>query len=136
MRRFIVLLTIGAATVIAGSATAAPPSVQILIHHQVKGCHAWAVGNGVYKATQNISAVAGTKFTVTDSDLMPHLLYQASGPKVTLHTPNMNKADAQASFRLLRKGTYVFKTKAGEDWVKGVKTSGPDNVLKLIVVVK
>ena len=137
MRRYIVLLAIGAATVLAGSAAAAPPSVQILIHHQVKGCHSWAIGTGgVYKATQHLTAVPGTKVTVTDSDLMPHLLYQVSGPRVTLHTPNMTKANAQASFKLLATGTYVFKTKAGEDWVKGVVTKGEDNVLKLVVVVK
>lgn len=136
MRRFIVLLTIGAATVLAGSAAAATPSVQISIHHQVKGCHAWAIGNGPFRATQHLAAARGTTVTVTDSDLMPHLLFQVSGPKVSLHTPNMSKPDAQASFKLLTRGTYVFKTKAGEDWVKGVKTVGEDNVLKLIVVVR
>jgi hypothetical protein len=136
LRRFIVLLAIGAATVIAGSAAAAPPSVQISIHHQVKGCHSWAIGNGLFKPTQHLTAARGTAVTITDSDLMPHLLFQVSGPKVTLHTPNMSKPDAQASFKLLTKGTYVFKTKAGEDWVKGVVTKGEDNVLKLIVVVK
>jgi hypothetical protein len=33
------------------------------------------------------------------------------------------------------KGTYVFTTKAGEDYMSGVKTIGEDNVLKLVVTV-
>ena len=32
-------------------------------------------------------------------------------------------------------GTYMLKTKAGEDYVAGVKTVGEDNVLKVKVVV-
>ena len=33
-------------------------------------------------------------------------------------------------------GTYALKTKAGEDYMAGVKTVGEDNVLKLKVIVK
>jgi hypothetical protein len=31
--------------------------------------------------------------------------------------------------------TYIFTTKAGEDYMKGVKTSGEDNILRLVVTV-
>ena len=33
------------------------------------------------------------------------------------------------------RGTYVFNTRAGEDYMKGIKTTGEDNVLKLVVTV-
>jgi hypothetical protein len=32
-----------------------------------------------------------------------------------------------------RAGTYRFTTRPGEDYVSGVKTTGPDNVLRLTV---
>jgi hypothetical protein len=32
-------------------------------------------------------------------------------------------------------GTYLFKTKAGEDYMPGVKTIGEDNILRLTVTV-
>ena len=37
---------------------------------------------------------------------------------------------------LSKPGTYVFGTKAGEDYTKGVVTKGEDNVLRLVVSVK
>ena len=138
MRRMLALLAIGAATVsaLAASAGAAPPSVQVLIRHQVKGCHAWSVGNNAFAATQRLSVAPGTMFTFTDNDVMPHQLVQLSGPKLTLHGVNMHMMSARASIQLFAKGRYVFKTKAGEDYMNGVKTIGEDNVLKLIVTVK
>jgi plastocyanin len=81
-------------------------------------------------------AAPGTTLQFTDNDVMPHQLVQVSGPKVALRTPSMNKPGAHASLRLGSKGTYVFKTKAGDDWMSGMKTVGPDNVLKLVVVVR
>jgi hypothetical protein len=42
---------------------------------------------------------------------------------------------AQAKVFFAKKGTYRFKTKAGEDYMSGMKTVGPDNVLRLTVVV-
>ena len=35
-----------------------------------------------------------------------------------------------------RAGTYVFKTKPGEDYMAGFKTVGEDNVLTLTVKVR
>lgn len=137
MRRFIALLAISAATVTALAATAsASPNASILIRHQVMGCHSWSVNGNTFAATQKIVVGPKTTFTVTDTDVMPHTLYQLSGPKASLITAAMTKPGAHASFQLLKKGTYVFGTKAGEDWVKNVVTKGPDNVLRLIVIVR
>jgi plastocyanin len=138
MRRLLALLAIGAATVsaLAASAGATPPPVQVLIRHQVRGCHSWSVNNNAFAATQRLTVAPGTVFTFTDNDLMPHTLILLSGPKVTLHGAFMHKPGAQANLQLVTKGRYVFRTKAGEDYMKGVKTIGEDNVLKLIVTVK
>ena len=137
MRRFLALLAISAATVIALAATAAAsPTTSVLIKHQVKGCHVWSVNGNAFTAAQKIVVTPKTTFTITDKDLMPHTLTQLSGPKVTLVTPAMTKSGAHASFQVIKKGTYVFRTKAGEDWVKGVVTKGEDNVLRLTVIVR
>src|SRR4051812_29253816 len=93
MRRLLALLAIGAATAsaLAASAGAAPPSVQIVIRHQMRGCHTWSVNNNVYGATQHLTVAPGTRFTVTDHDVMPHTLVLLSGPAVTLHGAFMHK---------------------------------------------
>src|SRR3954468_9039202 len=112
MRRFIALLTIGAATAAALAATAsASPTTSILIRHQVQGCHTWSVNGNGYAAAQKIVVRPMTKFTITDNDVMPHTLVQLSGPKVSFAAPAMNKPGAHASFQLFKKGTYVFRTK-------------------------
>jgi plastocyanin len=136
MRKVILHITVLAALGAAATAAAAPPSVQVLIRHQMRGCHTWAIGTGAYKATQHLVTAPGTTLQFTDNDVMPHRLVQVSGPKVALRTPGMNTPGAHASLRLTSKGTYVFKTKAGDDWMSGMETVGPDNVLKLVVVVK
>jgi hypothetical protein len=137
MRRFIALLAICAATVTALAATAAAsPNANILIRHQTVGCHSWSVNGNAFAASQKLVVHPKTTLSFKNTDVMPHQLIQLSGPKVSFSTPAMNKAGAHASFRVLKKGTYVFGTKAGEDWIKGVVTKGEDNVLRLTVIVR
>ena len=47
----------------------------------------------------------------------------------------MKRMGAIAHVTFSAKGTYVFTTKPGEDYMTGVKTTGEDNVLKLVVKV-
>jgi hypothetical protein len=129
------VLAVLAAAISAGSA-AASPTTSILIRHQVQGCHSWSVNGNAFTPAQKIVVRPTTKFTVTDNDVMPHKLVQLSGPKLSLVAPAMNKPGAHASFQVFKKGTYVFRTKAGEDWMKGIVTKGEDNVLRLTVIVR
>jgi plastocyanin len=139
-------LTIAVAAVSVGVAFAHGAStVHVTIRHQLHGCHAWSVDGGAYKASQRIAVAAGTKIQVTDDDVMPHKLYEVSGPRVairSLRAPastapgQMSHMGASAETTLTKAGTYVFGTKAGEDYMAGVKTIGEDNVLRLTVVVK
>jgi hypothetical protein len=48
----------------------------------------------------------------------------------------LNKPGATVTVSFPKAGTYVFGTKAGEDYMKGVKTTGEDNVLTLKITVK
>jgi hypothetical protein len=68
---------------------------------------------------------------------MSHQLIKKSGPTVTysgLHT--MKHMGATLKLTFPHAGTYRFTTKAGEDYMKGVKTIGEDNVLTLTVTVR
>lgn len=130
----LVLVAITAA--IATASAVASPTTSVLIRHQVQGCHSWSVNGNAFTAAQKIVVRPTTTFTFTNNDVMPHQLIQLSGPKVSFGTPGMNKPGAHASVQLFKKGTYVFGTKAGEDWMKGMVTTGEDNVLRLTVIVR
>jgi plastocyanin len=140
MRFPIVLLALVAAAIAVAAPAGAKAPIQIQIQHATHGCHTWSVGNNASRASQTVRVHAGTTFTVTNNDVMPHTLVQLAGPKVALHsatsTMRMSHMGATTQFALRTPGTYRFTTKAGEDY-PGVtlKTIGEDNVLRLTVVV-
>lgn len=136
MKGLSVLLAGGAAAAALAAPAGASTGVQVTIRHQMMGCHSWAIGSGRYNPTQSISVRAGTAFTFTNDDVMSHALKQLTGPKVAISTPLMNTMGAHARIVFSRRGTYVFTTKPGEDYTKGVVTKGEDNVLRLVVTVR
>jgi hypothetical protein len=128
-------LTMLVALAVAGSAVAATNNATLTIKHQTRGCHSWSFDGKSWQATQTIKLVRGGALTVVDNDVMPHKLIQVSGPKASLTGTAMMHMGARAHIGFPAKGTYVFKTRAGEDYMKGIKTVGEDNVLKLVVTV-
>ena len=132
----ILLLVLGVVAV-AGSALATTPRATLAIRHQVRGCHTWSFNGGAYKASQKITVARGTTLSVIDNDVMPHKLVQLSGPQVRLISPAMSHMSAKATVAFVKRGTYRFTTKPGEDYpaMNGMKTIGEDNVLRLTVVV-
>ncbi len=136
MTRLLAVIAVGiTSALLAGQATASS-SITITIHHQKVGCHAWAVGSGPYKVVQTLAVKPGTTLTFTDNDVMGHTLLQLTGPNATMVGTNMDKMGAHAKIVLSKPGTYVFGTKEGNDYYKGVITTGPDNILRLVVTVK
>jgi hypothetical protein len=128
-------ITMLVALAVAGTALAAPNNATITIKHQTRGCHSWSLDGKTWRASQSITLVRGAVLTVVDNDVMPHKLIQLHGPKAVLTGASMKHMSASAHVGLPVKGTYVFTTKAGEDYMNGVKTVGEDNVLKLVVKV-
>ena len=124
--------------VLAASAFSATPSHSaITIRHQMKGCHAWALGSGPYTANVATKLAVGGSITFTDNDVMPHQLIKKSGPAVAFSgSPMMGRMGARVTVKFPRAGIYRFTTKPGEDYMKGVKTTGEDNVLTLTVTVR
>jgi hypothetical protein len=129
------LLIITAFVTLGAAAASAASTTTITIRHQVRGCHAWSFANGPYKASLKISVDRDTSLIFVDNDMMPHRLLKVAGPKLRMFTPNMNHMGAAATVSFMRAGVYRFVTKAGEDYMKGMKTIGEDNVLRLTVTV-
>jgi plastocyanin len=124
--------------VIASSASAAAPKqVTVTIRHQTHGCHAWAVGTGTYKAALRVTVARGATLRFVNNDVMPQKIVLKSGPKAAFSgRTNLSKPAASVKAVLAHPGVYTFGTVAGEDYVKGITTTGEDNVLRLVVTVK
>ena len=110
----------------------------LIIRHQIRGCHAWSLGlTGAAKVSQTVWLKRGVHLEFGNNDVMPHKLVQLSGPRVGLPDgASMNSLGAMIEVRFPKAGVYRFTTKAGEDYSKGVRTLGPDNTLKLRVIVR
>ena len=120
----------------AGVSTGTKSSATVVIKHQMRGCHSWAVDGGAYRVAQTVRLARGGTIRFVDNDVMPHKLIQKSGPAVHyLGTPDMGRIGAFVKATFPKAGTYTFATKVGEDYMKGVKTMGEDNVLRLTVTV-
>ena len=125
------------ALALAGSALASSglKSATITIRHETHGCHSWSLNGTSWGARQTLSVARGSTLAVVDNDVMPHKLIQVSGPKATIAHNAMQHMHATAYVGFAARGTYVFTTKAGEDYMQGIKTTGADNALRLVVKV-
>ena len=121
----------------AGTSSAkAPGQATIRIHHQTRGCHAWALNGSAGRASLSARLVRGGSITFVNVDVMPHKLFLKSGPAVNFRSnPSLRHIGASVKVTFSKAGTYLFKTKAGEDYMPGVKTIGEDNILRLTVTV-
>jgi plastocyanin len=131
----IALLALGA-IVTATAFASAPRHASVTIRHQVKGCHAWSIGGSSYTAHLATKLATGGSISFMNNDVMPHQIVK-SGPAVAFsgsHTLGHMGATVKVTFP--HAGIYHFTTKAGEDYMKGIKTIGEDNVLTLTVTVR
>jgi hypothetical protein len=128
-----------------------PRSARMLIRHQLRGCHAWSVDGGPFRAAQRVTIRRGGALAITNDDVMPHRLVQLGGPRVRMHNGDsmpmhmgrgddgpgrMDHMGATTKITFSKAGTYRFKTVAGEDYMSGFRTIGPDNLLRLTVTVR
>jgi len=150
MKRILFLTVLGAALVaFAVPASGAPGGATLVIRHQVRGCHAWSLNGGAYRATQHLALRKGASLLVVNNDVMPHQLVKTLGPAVTIKLIRvgghmgvplrgvgmMSHVGATTKVTFAQKGTYRLTTKAGEDYMEMGETVGPDNVLRAIVTV-
>ena len=138
LKHFSLVLAAGLASVVAaGTASAASSSshATVVIRHQVHGCHSWSVNGGAFKASQSLALKRGSRLTVTNNDVMPHKLVEQSGPALSFAPANLGHMGATVKITFTHAGVYRLTTKPGEDYMKGMKTIGEDNVLRLTVTV-
>jgi hypothetical protein len=119
----------------ASTTSSSPKTATAIITHVVNGCHDLSVNGNTPSADQTVKLAQGGSLTVTDNDVMPHTLIQSNGPAATIAAAKMSHAGAQSTVSFPSPGVYTLTTKAGEDYTKGVTTTGADHVLHLKVVV-
>jgi plastocyanin len=140
----------GIASTVALASGSTSTHAAVAIRHQTHGCHAWSVNGSAYAASHVVTLHRGGTITVTNNDVMPHQLIKTSGPAITItrEKPGMSmgpkhtypaamlaRMGASANVTFTKAGIYKLTTKPGEDYMKGITTTGADNVLKLKVVV-
>ena len=113
----------------------APQNAAVVIRHQKAHCHAWSFNSNGYAADQTAQLKVGDSITVKNNDVMSHQLVELSGPAATITTSAMNKPGATSQITFSKPGTYLLGTKPGEDYTKGIVTTGADNVLRIRVQV-
>lgn len=115
---------------------AAPRTASIMIDHVTRGCHTLDV-NGARRLAPHatIHLAVGGSIHMQNNDVMPHTLVVVHGRQVALVAANMAHMGAKSTSTFPTAGTYVLGTKAGEDYAKGVVTTGADNTLRIKVIV-
>jgi hypothetical protein len=132
---FLTFVAVGAVVATAAFGST-PRHSSILIRHQMSHCHAWSLNKAPLAAHINAKLAVGGAITFTNDDVMSHRLIKTGGHAVTFTgSPAMAHMAATVKVTFRHAGTYHFTTKAGEDYMQGVKTTGEDNVLTLTVTV-
>jgi len=152
--KLVVVAVVGAGllAIAAGSSAAVSHHATLVIHHQTRGCHSWALNGGRSQVSQVIHLSKGGSLTVTNNDVMSHQLIKLAGSAVAIKLVNAGSASSGklkppyavglmphigATIRVSfsKPGTYKFTTKEGKDYYPGITTTGPDNILHATVIV-
>ena len=131
-------------------ATASAGDAVVLIRHQLAHCHTWSVNGGPFAAAQKLTVKRGATVIVINDDVMSHRLVELAGVHVAMHNGTtmpmgaymhgsaapglMDYMGATTTVKLSKPGVYRFRTRAGEDYMAGITTTGADNVLTLTVI--
>src|SRR6266516_3544617 len=123
MKRILALIAVLGLAVAVGTAAAKAPTGKLVIRHELRGCHSWSFNGNASKAAQSIRLTRGASITVIDNDVMPHKLIQKGSPAAKFTgSPAMNHMAAAVKVTFPKAGVYKFTTKAGEDYMEGMKT--------------
>ena len=125
-----------------------------MIHHQVRGCHAWSLNGGPFIVHQSLRLARGGALTLTNNDLMVQELVKVSGPAVSQKLVKMGSMQMGAKMHMGKAGPYAmahmsatlrvtfpsagsyqFKLMDRGDYYPNIKTIGPDNKPTLTVLV-
>lgn len=117
-------------------ATAVPATAtaKLTIQHVQKGCHVWSNGKTT-AAMMRLHLKVGQKLSILDMDVDAHQMMQFAGPaRLRMGGPMMMNRSMTLAFS--KKGVYRLGTKTVPmPGAMEVKTSGPDNNLRLVITV-
>jgi len=108
---------------------------KLTISHVQRGCHVWSDGKPM-GAMMRLHLKQGQKLTILDQDVDAHQMIELAGPMhLQMGAPMMMNHGTTLAF--MKKGVYRLGTKTVEmaGGAMEVKTSGPDNHLRLVVTV-
>lgn len=124
---------VGMGAVTAGGTQAAAAAADLTILHVQRGCHVWSDGK-VQTPMLQLNVQRGQMLQVMNQDVDMHRMVELSGPMMMLGGPM--KTGQSQSLTFTKPGTYRFDTKSSEMMgMPEAATIGPDNVLRLTVVV-
>ena len=95
---FAILVLVASLMAATAAAAAARGHASLLIRHQVRGCHAWSVDGGAFKATQTVKLRHGSLLVLTNNDVMrppaarPHGRLAHDHPRPPRHVPLHDEA--------------------------------------------
>lgn len=117
-----------------GATRSSAGTAKLVIQHVQKGCHVWSY-NHRQAASMRLSLKHGAQLRIVDQDVDPHGLVQLAGPKIAFRPNLMMGQSLLLVFK--QPAVYRFKTRVIEmGSMEEVETIGPDNKLRLTVVVR
>ena len=136
MRRilFVCLGVLAVAGAPVGTAAVASPTFRMSIVHHFRGCHVWW-RNEARGASTTIRIKRGTRVEIRVSCPMDFEFRQLAGPRLALGT-RRTVAGTARTIVFRKPGRYVLRAKnlqSSEE--RGLETLGPDNLLRLTVIV-
>lgn len=136
MKRMLVTFAAIAALAVppALAAPSAAGNASFMIIHVRKGCHVWVAGRTA-SPTSKVTLARGGTISFLNRDTDGQRLVELAGP-AKLRLPALGR-NSRATVTFPKAGVYKLGTKIFE--VKGMpelETVGPDNVLRMTVVVR
>jgi plastocyanin len=118
----------------AGAASAAGASRSVMIVHVQRGCHVWSTAGAGQTPALRLVVKPGTTLAVRNMDVDNHALREVAGPMMRFDRMPL-RMNAATSLTFAKAGTYRFTTRTSDGAMGAMPTSGPDNHLRMTVVV-
>jgi hypothetical protein len=119
-----------------GAGAAVSPTLRLTILHHVSGCHIWQLGAKALSPSERIVVKPGTRIQIRANCPMDFDFRQVGGPPLALGA-RRTYAGTIRTIVPRRAGVYrLVVTNVQSSTERGLQTLGPDNTLRLTLVVR